>query len=205
MPKKDPRIDIYIKKSADFARPILNHLREMVHKACPDVEETMKWSFPHFMYKDAILCSMASFKQHCSFGFWKASIMKDPNNILQLAGKTGMGHMDRIESLKDLPSTKILAAYIKEAAALNENNIKPPPRKKSTGKKELIIPDYFIAALKKNKKTLAAFEAFSYSHKKEYVEWITEAKTEATREARMDKAIEMISEGKSRYWKYGGQ
>ena len=202
MPKTDPRIDAYIKKSADFAKPVLNHLRSLVHKACPGVEETMKWSFPHFEYKGAILCSMASFKQHCAFGFWKASIMKDPEKVLQLMGKTAMGQLDRIESLKDLPADKILIAYIKEAAKLNEDEIKLPQKKKSDDKKELIVPDVLTSALQKNKKARTTFEAFSYSNKKDYVEWITEAKTDATRESRLETAIEWISEGKIRNWKY---
>jgi uncharacterized protein YdeI (YjbR/CyaY-like superfamily) len=202
MPKIDPRIDTYIKKSADFAKPVLEHLREVVHKACTGVEENIKWGFPHFEYKGSILCSMASFKQHCTFGFWKASIMKDPEGILQLMGKTAMGHMDRIESLKDLPSDKILIAYIKEAAKLNEDDVKLPPKKKSTEKKELIVPADLSAALKKNKKANATFEAFSYSNKKDYVEWITEAKTDVTRETRLGTAVEWMSEGKSRHWKY---
>jgi uncharacterized protein YdeI (YjbR/CyaY-like superfamily) len=145
---------------------------------------------------------MASFKQHCAFGFWKASIMKDPEGVLQLMGKTAMGHLDRIESLKDLPSDKILIAYIKEAAKLNEDDVKLPPKKKSTEKKELIVPTDLSAALKKNKKAHATFEAFSYSNKKDYVEWITEAKTDATRETRLETALEWMSEGKSRHWKY---
>lgn len=202
MPKIDPRIDSYIKKSADFAKPILTHLRALVHKACPGVEETVKWGMPYFAYKGALMCSMAAFKQHCAFGFWKATLLKDPEAVLQIMGKTAMGHMDRLESVKDLPSDKILVAYIKEAAALNEMEIKLPPKKKTTTKKELVIPDYFLSALKKNKKAAAHFEAFSYSHKKDYLEWITEAKTDATRETRMETAIAWIAEGKSRHWKY---
>ena len=202
MPKTDPRIDSYIKKSADFAKPILTHLRVLVHKACPGVEETVKWGMPFFEYKGALMCSMAAFKQHCAFGFWKATLLKDPEGVLQIMGKTAMGHMDRIESVKDLPSDKILVAYIKEAAALNEMEIKLPPKKKTGTKKDLVIPDYFLSALKKNKKAAAQFEAFSYSHKKDYLEWITEAKTDATRETRMVTAIEWMAEGKSRHWKY---
>src|SRR4051812_12924793 len=123
MAANDPRIDAYVAKSAGFARPVLEHLRKLVHKACPGVQETMKWSFPHFEHNGAILCSMAAFKQHCSFGFWKASVMKDPEGILQVADRHSMGHFDRICSLKDLPSDKILIAYIKEAASLNEQDI----------------------------------------------------------------------------------
>ena len=125
MPVIDPRIDEYISRSAEFAKPILSHLRSVVHKACPGVTETMKWSFPHFDYAGSILCSMASFKQHCTFGFWLGSLMPDPDKILSAVGeKTAMGHFGQIKSMKDLPSDKVLIKYIKEAMALNEKGIK---------------------------------------------------------------------------------
>src|SRR5882757_4621825 len=108
MSNLDARIDAYIDKAADFAKPILNHIREVVHAACPDVEETWKWSFPVFMYQGAILCNMAGFKNHCAFGFWKASIMPDPDNILSVVDKKAMGHLDKITSIKDLPKDSIL-------------------------------------------------------------------------------------------------
>jgi len=200
MGKKDKRVDDYIARSADFAKPILNHIRQLVHTACPQVEETIKWSFPNFDYK-GVFCSMAAFKEHCSFGFWKAAIMKDAEKM-KANQDTSMGHLGKIKSSADLPSDKILISYIKEAAKLNDEGIKLPPRNKSREKKELIIPDYFIKALSKNKTALRIFEAFSPSHKKEYVEWITEAKTEETRNKRMEKALEQIAEGKGRHWKY---
>ncbi len=200
MPNKDKRIDAYIAKSQDFAKPILKHLRKLVHKACPDAEETMKWSFPHFDYYESTLCSMASFKQHCAFGFWKASIMKDPNKIL--SGKDAMGHFGQIKSIEDLPSDKILIAYIKEAAQLNREGVKIPQKTKSGQKKELVIPVYFIKAVKKNKNALKTFAGFSTTNKREYVEWVTDAKTEETRNKRLETAIEWMSEGKIRNWKY---
>lgn len=200
MPEKDPRIDDYISKSAAFAQPILKHLRELVNKACPGVEETMKWSFPHFDYKGS-MCSMASFKNHCAFGFWKGAIMKDSNGVLHEQGNSGMGSLGKITSLKDLPSDNILINYIKEAVDLNEKGVKLPPRKK-TEQKDLLVPSSLATALKKNKKAQTVFEAFSPSHKKEYIEWITEAKTETTRDKRIESAIEMLTEGKSRNWKY---
>ncbi len=200
MPEKDPRIDDYISKSAAFAQPILKHLRELVNKACPGVEETMKWRFPHFDYKGS-MCSMASFKNHCAFGFWKGAIMKDSDGVLHEQGNSGMGSLGKITSLKDLPSDNILINYIKEAVDLNEKGVKLPPRKK-TEQKDLLVPLSLAAALRKNKKAQTVFEAFSPSHKKEYIEWITEAKTETTRDKRIESAIEMLTEGKSRNWKY---
>ncbi len=202
MNNKDKRIDDYISKSADFAKPVLKHLRELIHKACPEVQETMKWSFPHFDYQNEMMCSMAAFKQHCAFGFWKASIMKDPEKILTLKDRDAMGHLGQIRSLQDLPSDKILIQYIKEAVKLNKEGVKLPSKVKSPVAKTVEVPDYFKNILKKNKKAEKTFEEFSYSHKKEYVQWITEAKTEETREKRMNTAIEWLSEGKKRNWKY---
>lgn len=202
----DPRVDAYIAKSADFARPILIRLRDLIHKNCPAVEETMKWSFPHFMYtsasdrKSRVLCSMASFKQHCAFGFWYKGgwVMSDESK----PASEGMGQYGKITSLRDLPKDKDLVKQIKDAVKLHDSGIKPAARARPTQKKELEIPDYFIAALKKNKKALATFEGFNYSNKKEYVEWVTEAKTEETRKKRLETAVEWMSEGKVRNWKY---
>lgn len=200
MGKKDQRVDHYIAKAEDFAKPVLTHLRELVHKACPGVTETLKWGFPHFEYKGTI-CSMASFKKHCAFGFWKGSIMQDKYKIMEDTGKTAMGHLGKISGLSDLPDDKILIEYIKEAVKLNEEGIKLPARN-GKDQKELDIPDYFMEVISRNKKALETFNNFSYSHKKEYIEWITEAKTEATRNKRLETAIEWMTEGKVRNWKY---
>ena len=202
MAKTDKRIELYISKAAPFAQPILWHITELVHKACPDTEETFKWSFPCFMYKNNILCSMAAFKQHASFGFWLEAKMKDPNKVLSRGkARNSMGHLGQLKSLKDLPSDKIMLAYIKEAMALvdkGEKLIKDKPKPKTS----LKIPAYLKTALSKNKKALNTFEGFSYSNKKEYVLWVTEAKTEETRSKRLKTAIEWMSEGKIRNWKY---
>jgi uncharacterized protein YdeI (YjbR/CyaY-like superfamily) len=204
MGKKDARIDAYIAKVADFAKPIMTHLRDVIHAACPDVEETWKWSFPHFMYKGAILCSMAAFKEHCAFGFWKASLMQDTDKVLEMKDREAMGHLGRITSLKDLPKDAVLKKYIKAAMKLNEEGVKLPPKVKASEKekKELKPPDYFIKALKKNKKAEKIFNDFSYTNKKEYIMWFEEAKTDATREKRVEQAVEWIAEGKVRNWKY---
>ncbi len=201
MKNTDARVDRYIDKSAEFAQPILKYLREIIHQACPEVTETIKWSFPNFDYKGP-LCSMAAFKQHCAFSFWKASLMSDPDKIFSASSGNAMGHLGRITSIKDLPPKKVLLKYLKEAVKLNEEGKKVVRKSGSKEKKELIVPEDLIKALKKNKNALPAFENFSYSHKKEYVEWITEAKTEATRNKRIQTAVEWISEGKSRNWKY---
>src|SRR5919199_6273412 len=199
MGTRDPRVDAYIDKSAEFAQPILAHLREVVHAACPEVEETMKWSFPHFMYR-GMLCSMASFKQHCTFGFWKGALVLDGNGA---SAEAAMGSFGRITRLSDLPPKKTLASYVKKAAALNDAGVKAPSRMAPKGKKkELVVPDDLMAALRKNKKALATFEGFSPSHRREYVEWITEAKSEDTRQRRLEQAVEWMAEGKPQNWKY---
>jgi uncharacterized protein YdeI (YjbR/CyaY-like superfamily) len=201
MPATDKRIDAYIAKSADFAKPILIHLRSLVHKARPDATETIKWGMPFFENNGSILCNMAAFKQHCSFGLWNAPLLKDPEDILQIKEKNAMGHFDRITSLKDLPSDKVILAYLKEAALLNEQGIKKPVVKK-VPKPHLPVPSELAAALKKNKKAKTSFEEFPPSHRREYIEWITEAKTETTRDKRVATTIEWLEQGKSRMWKY---
>lgn len=199
----DPRIDAYIAKSAEFARPVMEHIRKIVHKAVPGVQETMKWSFPHFEYHGAILCSMAAFKAHCVFGFWKAGLMNDPHGILRVVDKNSMGHFDRMTSKKDLPADKVLIEYIKEAAQLNEAGIKKPaPVKKAIPASKLAVPPALAAALKKQPVAKETFDAFPPSHRKEYIEWITEAKTDATRDKRIATTVEWLLEGKSRNWKY---
>jgi uncharacterized protein YdeI (YjbR/CyaY-like superfamily) len=200
MAKKDPKIDAYIAKSTDFAKPVLNHLRGLVHEECPEVEETMKWGFPHFMYK-GILCSMAAFKAHCAFGFWKWSLILGKEYRGSNDGE-GMGQFGRITSISDLPPKKVLLGYLKEAVRLNDVGAKPPNRTPMKPRRELVVPDYFTLALQKNKKAAAAFEDFSPSHKREYVEWVTEAKRDETRNERLETAIKWMAAGKSRYWKY---
>jgi uncharacterized protein YdeI (YjbR/CyaY-like superfamily) len=202
MEQKDVRIDEYIAGSAPFAQPVLNHLRKLIHEACPDVAEKIKWSFPHFDYK-GVFCSMAAFKEHCAFNFWKANLIPDPHNLLKENSMRAMGQFGRIKSLKDLPDDLIILQYLKEAMKLNETGIKSTWRKSTEQeKKELAIPDELIAALKKNKKAKETFDRFTYSHRKEYVEWIREAKTEATRIKRVETSVEWLSEGKTRNWKY---
>ena len=201
MPITDKRIDVFIENKADFAKPILKHLRQLVHKACPDAEETIKWGMPFFDYKGSTLCAMAAFKEHCGFTFWKAKLMKDPEGVLQVADKHTMGDIGRLTSLKDLPSDKILIAYIKEAMKLNEDNVKLPAKKKAAVK-ELEMPVDFAAALKKNKQAQAVFDKFPPGKRKDYIEWITEAKTELTKLKRIETAVEWIAEGKARHWKY---
>jgi len=203
MIKKDKRIDAYIAKAQPFAQPILKKLRELIHTGNPDVQETIKWGMPSFDYKGPF-CSFAAFKQHAVFGFWKYKLIKDPNGYLGEIfnkGGTSMGNLGRMTALKDLPPDKFIIDFVKQAKKLNDDGVKLPPRA-AQPKKEIIVPSYFTTTLRKNKKALAVFENFSPSSKKDYVEWITGAKTETTRNERLKIAVQWLSEGKRRNWKY---
>jgi uncharacterized protein YdeI (YjbR/CyaY-like superfamily) len=194
--KTDPRVDAYIAKSAAFARPILVHLRRLIHAACPAVEETIKWGFPHFMYK-GMLCSMASFKQHCAFGFWHKSMKAE------LSGSKpaeAMGQLGRITAVSDLPKDAVVKRHIKQAMKLNDAGVKAPVVRKPP--KPVKVPADVMAALRGHKKALETFESLSPSHRREYLEWIAEAKREETRTKRMATMLEWLVEGKSRNWKY---
>ena len=199
MAKKDPRIDAYIKKAAPFAQPILAHLREIVHGACPEVEETMKWSFPHFMY-EGMLAGMASFKEHATFGFWKGGLIIDKDTS---RSTEAMGQFGRITSLADLPPKAIIAGYVKQAMVLNEQGIKVPKAKQKTApRKPLPVPDALTVALRKNAAARRHFDAFVPSARFEYVEWITEARTTATRDRRVATTVAQLAKGQQRHWKY---
>ena len=196
MGKRDPRVDAYIAKAPEFAQPILRHIRDVVHAACPEVEEDLKWSVPAFMYR-GMLCGMASFKQHASFGFWKHDLVTGSPRV---EGSMGFG---RLTKVSDLPSKKDLAGYVKKAMALNDAGIKAERAPMRGGPKPPVkAPADLVAALKKSKKAQATFDAFSPSHRREYVEWITEAKSETTRTRRLQQAVAWMAEGKSRNWKY---
>jgi uncharacterized protein YdeI (YjbR/CyaY-like superfamily) len=199
MASVDPRIDAYIAKSADFARPILLHLRAAVHGGCTDVEETIKWSHPHFLYRGRILCSMAAFKQHAAFGFSLST--------LNPAGDDGkreqaMGQFGRIEKIADLPSKKVFNDGLQQAMRLIEAGVKRPVSKNAKPKPPAEVPDDLAAALLSNRKARAAFDAFPPGYRREYVEWVVEAKRAETRQRRIAQAVEWISEGKTRNWKY---
>lgn len=198
MPSKDPRIDAYIAKAQPFAQPILKHLRKTVHAACPAVQETMKWSFPHFDYK-GMMCGMAAFKSYVTFGFWKGELLQ--NAGLPKVEEEAMGNFGRITSVKDLPPARTMAKLVKAAAELNDKGIKVK-RAPTKPKGPVRVPEYFVEALRHHKLARTNFDAFSPSKQRDYVEWLTEAKTEATREKRMATAIEWIAEGKARNWRY---
>lgn len=197
MGTRDPRVDAYIERSAEFARPILSHLREVVHTAVPEVREEIKWGMPAFTYK-GMLCGFAAFKEHAALNFWKHSLVLGTERP-----EDAMGSFGRITRLADLPPDEELAGYLREAKRLNDEGVKAPKKAKPAGeKKEPDTPDDLVAALEASPAATEHFHAFSPSKRKDYVEWITEAKSSATRRKRLETAIEWIAEGKSRNWKY---
>jgi uncharacterized protein YdeI (YjbR/CyaY-like superfamily) len=201
MGQYDERIDAYIAKSADFAKPVLIHIRDVVHRASPLITETVKWGMPFFDYKGPV-CMMAAFKQHLGFGFWKASRLNDPNRLLQGSDEeAAAGSFGRIVSISDLPSDEALIDFIHQVIKINESGVKEP-KKPVAPKAELPMPADFDKLLRGNLAAMDNFEKFSPSKKREYLEWFAEAKSDATREKRMEQALEWIGEGKSRNWKY---
>src|SRR5512133_1148362 len=194
MASTDKRIDAYIAKSPEFAQPILSALRNAIHEGCPEVQETIKWGMPFFEYKGP-LCFLAAFKAHCGFGFWRAgSVLGD-----KAKPDEAMGQLGRITSIKDLPAKRVLLQYIKEAKKKKDEGPAAPARPRvAREKKDLVVPPYFTAALKKNKKAKSTFDAFNYSKQKDYVDWLTEAKTEETRNRRLGTSVEWLAEGKAR-------
>ena len=205
MPQHDPRIDDYIARQDAFARPVLERLRALVHEACPQVEETIKWNAPSFVHAGRILCGMAAFKHHVSFGFWKhALVMGDgaPGDTPRdPVPRDGMGCFGRMTSLDDVPPKRLLLAWIRKAMALNEQGpVAGESRAKPRPAPEM--PADFAAALARNHEARATFEAFPPSQRREYVDWITDAKREETRQKRLAQAVEWLAEGKPRNWKY---
>ena len=194
---RDPRIDAYIERAAPCAQPILSHVRDLVHAACPGVEESIKWGMPSFSHAGGILCGMAAFKQHASFGFWKHALV-----VGEGQPRDGMGSYGKMTSLQDLPPKKTLLAHVRKAMKLNEDGVKSPAARKAAPKPPPEAPDDLLSALKKNKAAKATFDAFPPSCKREYIEWIVEAKREETRAKRLTQAVEWMAEGKRRNWKY---
>lgn len=193
---RDPRVDAYIERAAPFAQPILAVVRELVHEACPGVEETIKWGMPTFVHAGGILCGMAAFKQHASFGFWKHALV-----VGEGEPRDGMGSYGKMTSVKDLPPKKTLLAHVRKAMKLNEDGVKPA-RKAAAPKPPPETPEDLAAALKRNKAAQTTFDAFPPGCKREYIEWLTEAKREETRARRLAQAIDWMAEGKRRNWKY---
>lgn len=193
---RDPRIDAYIARQADFARPILEHLRRIVHEAAPEVDETIKWGMPHFTRNGRLFAGMAAFKAHATFGLWQASAV---------LGETGsereaMGQFGRLAAIADLPPEAELKAIIRSAA--DRAREAPAPRPKKPAKPELEAPADLIAALDANPAARATFDGFLPGARRDYVEWVVESKRPETRDRRIAQAVEWMAEGKKRHWKY---
>lgn len=203
MSKFNSQFEFYIQNAEDFSQPILNYLRELVHIACPEVDEKIKWSFPTFEYKGTNLCYMAAFKYHCAFGFWLSSKMEDNHQVFKKNDdKNSMGDFGKIQKINDLPDRDVLIEYIIQAMFLIEKGEK---LEKTSGKSKpqlLEVPEEFKNALQQNQLAFNSFESFSISQKNDYLMWILEAKTESTRQKRIDTSIEWLNEGKIRNWKY---
>jgi len=199
----DPRVDAYIEKAAPFAQPILAHLRKLMHQACPHATETMKWSMPFFVQQGIIIASMASFKQHCAFGFWGPE-MKKVLSKDGLKASYGMGSLGRITGLDALPSDRVLLTYMGQAADFVESGqrTKSIDRSKKSPNKPVRVPPELTAALKKNKMATKVFAEFSPSCKREYADWIADAKRPETKAKRVKQAVGWIAQGKQRNWKY---
>jgi len=193
----NPEVDAYIKKAQPFAQPILAHVRSLMHKGCPELTETIKWGMPHFEYK-GVISSMAAFKEHCVFGFWKQDLI--PGMKQYIKEKEAMGSWGRITTLKGIPPDKDIIEFVRVAAELNEKGIKSPKR----AAKPVVVnmPDDFLKAIRANKKASGVYDNFSPSNKRDYADWISGAKNDETRKNRMKTAIEWMSEGKPRMWKY---
>lgn len=200
MGKRIAAVDAYIAKQQPFAKPILVHLRDTVHEVCTGADEVIKWGMPHFEYKGPF-AGMAAFKAHATFGFWKEKLLRQGGAALPEPDEKAMGSFGCIRSLDDLPSRRALASLIRAAMKLNEDGVKSPKRP-SVRKPAVRPPVWFMAALRRKPKALAHYEAFPPGQKREYVEWVTEAKTEATREKRLATTLAWLAEGKRRNWKY---
>jgi uncharacterized protein YdeI (YjbR/CyaY-like superfamily) len=201
MGKKDPRVDAYIAQAKPFARPILKHIRKLMHHGCPGVDETIKWGSPHFDYQGGPVAGMASFKEHCAFGFWKASLLPGAKTS---KSAEAMGQFGRIASLDDLPSDAKIVKLVREAAKLNEQGI-TVKRPKPGSKPPLPMPADLAKAFAKNKKAKAGFEGLTPGQRREYLEWLLEAKREETRANRFKTALAQMAEGKSLHWKMRGK
>ncbi|MFZ6658124.1 DUF1801 domain-containing protein [Undibacterium sp. TJN19] len=200
-PKHNPRLDAYAEKAEDFAKPIFAHLRALIHAACPEVVEEVKWGNPHFDYKGDMMCIFAAYKKHCSFTFYKDALMGDARLKANDSLPAAKRFMGKLTSLADLPPDRELTSWIKEAMALNEQGIKLPERVAKTPK-EVDMPATFADKLKAAPEIAKIFESKPPSFQKEYKVWIGEAKTEATRDKRIEEAMAWIAESKGRFWKY---
>lgn len=196
-------VDQYIAKSNDFAKPILSRLRDLVHTHCPDVGESIKWSYPFFEYKGQNICAIQGYKAHCNFSFWNGKYMKDPNKVFKVMDKGSMGTIGNLKRVEDIPSEKIIKKYLLEAIKLSETGVKRnTDSKKKVATTKLVAPKELLLAIKRNNSAQKHWNAFSASKQNDYIEWVTTAKRDATKAKRLKTTVEQLAEGKSRNWKY---
>ena len=196
---RSKQVDDYIAQAAPFARPILRHLRQLIHRGCPEAEESIRWNHASFSYRGKLFAGLGTFKAHATFGFWH----RDMEKILAQAGlhtDDAAGLLGRLTSLNDLPNDRTMLRFIKAAVALQDSG--KPARAVRKSKPELPVPPLLADALRQNRRAAAAWEKFPPGAKRDYIEWITEAKRDETREQRLLTTIEWVGEGKRRNWKY---
>lgn len=199
--KTDPRVDAYIAGAAPFAQPILKHLRKLVHQEVPQAEETLKWRLPTFVLDGQILCGMAAFKAHCAFMFWHKDMEAVLGPVAE-AAPTAYGNLGRVTSLEGLPSEKRMRGYLRKAAEIHASGVPARPRAKKASSAPAKVPSDLAAGMKKNRAAAETFAKLPPSGRKEYIEWIIEAKRDETRKKRVATALAWLAEGKSRNWKY---
>ncbi|MGC4072548.1 MAG: YdeI/OmpD-associated family protein [Nibricoccus sp.] len=199
MATKDSRVDSYIDEAEEFARPILKHLRKVIHQGCPKAVETIKWGCPFFNYK-GLLCGFAAFKAHCSLFFWRDIDVSKWLEKTNTAG-AGMGQFGKITSRADLPKDSVLLACVRAAVEQRNAPASKTKRARKPGK-ELPVPADLKKALAANTKASTTFKNFAPSHRRAYIDWITDARQPATREKRLSTTIEWLTEGKPQNWKY---
>lgn len=206
MSTRNPKVDQYIAKSAEFARPILTHIREVVHAAAPGIAEEIKWGFPFFTHDGEIVCAMQGFKAHCGLHFWKGAL------VVPDGKEEGMGQFGKLTAVEQLPSKRVLTGYVKKALELNAAGVPAPhvvarrakagATPKAKAAKSDDVPPALLAAIAKNREAAATWKGFAPSHKREYAEWVADAKRDETRDRRIAQAVEWIAEGRQRNWKY---
>lgn len=199
-----PAVDAYISRQQPFARPILTHLRAVVHAACPEVTEGIKWGMPCFDHH-GLLCNMAAFKAHAAFGFWKEKLLRDQQAGLPAPAVAAMGSFGRLTSVRDLPAKAVLLKLVRAAMRLNEAGVPRAPKAPARASTAVHPPAWFMARVRANRKALATWTGFAPGHRREYLAWVTEAKTAPTRERRLATTVAWLAEGKRHNWRYASK